>query len=116
MEGSILMDYHILFIFLCFIFFILTILTLFGEKNRKQEILVPIAFIGVNMTLCIICMLGFFSIDLIGPSLSGGVQLTESNDMWMYYIVFEAMLWINSFMMFYAVMRYIELKMKELPE
>jgi hypothetical protein len=113
MEGSMLMDYHLLFILLSFVLLILSIITLFSEKHRKQEFLIPIAFISVNMSLCVICMLGFFSIDLIGFSITGGVQLTQSNDMWSYYILFYVLIWVNTFLLFYGFMEFIKQHMKE---
>jgi hypothetical protein len=59
-------------------------------------------------------MLGFLSIDLVGfDPTTGAVSLTESTDMWVYYIVFYALLWINTFMLFYGVMNYVWIRAKE---
>lgn len=113
MEGSILMDYHLLFILISFILLILSIITLFSEKHRKQEFLIPIAFITVNISICIICMLGFFSIDLIGFSTTGGVQLTESNDMWSFYVFYDVLIWVNTFLLFYGLLEFVKQHLQE---
>lgn len=117
MEGSILMDYHLIFILMSFLLLILTIITLFSEKNRRQEWVIPLAFASINMVLCIICMLGFFSIDLIGFNIdTGAVELTQSNDMWSYYIFYYVLLWVNTVFIFYSTMEYAIMKAKELLE
>lgn len=115
MEGSILMDYHLVFIVISFILLILTIVFLFGEKNNKQELLIPMGFIMINIALCTINMLGFFSIDLMGIDLTtGDVTLTQTNDMMNYYMLFYVFLWLNTAFMMYAIMDYVRMKMKEL--
>lgn len=117
MEGSILMDYHLIFILMSFFLLVLTIITLFSDKNRRQEWVIPMAFASINMCLCVICMLGFFSIDLIGMDLTtGDVTLTQSGDMWGYYIFYYVLIWVNTVFIFYSTMEYTVMKAKELLE
>ena len=103
MEGMIL-DYHILFLTMMFIMFIISIFLLFIDTTLEKAVAANILLI-LNFILCIIISLGFGSIDMISYD-SDGVIVHNTADMYPFVFVFWVFGYINIMLIFYCVYIY----------
>ena len=95
------MDYHLLFLAMSFIVFIITIFLLFVETNFEKTVG---AFIlcAFNMVLCIICGYLFAAVDIYGYDSTGTIVHNIHSSMhvlsWLYLVLF----YVNVMLMFYG--------------
>lgn len=103
MEGMIL-DYHILFMTMMFIMFIISIFLLFIETTLEKAVAANILLI-INVILCIIVSLGFGAIDMISYD-SDGTIVHNTADMYPLIFLFWVFGYINIMLIFYCVYIY----------
>ena len=108
-----LMDYHLIFIIICFMLFFFSVV-LIWLWDSKQSTIVAIIFLGVNQLFTVLSMMGFFSIGYIGYDSSTGLTTVFSyQDMQMYYMIFFALMWVNAILLIIAVVKYMRIVLKE---
>ena len=113
---GILMDYHLIFMLLTFMLFFGSIV-LIWLMNTKQACIVAIFFLGFNQMFCIMTMIGFFSITYIAYDSTTGLNVVNNyTSMYMFYMVFFAMLWLNGLMLFISIYKYMRLVFHEQSE
>lgn len=100
MEG-ILMDYHLLFITLSFILFIITILLLFIDPTVEKTS-AGLIIIMMNFVLCIFCSMSFYGLALTGQDSAGNVIYTHFYDMQTFSFIFIGLLYINVMLVIYC--------------
>jgi hypothetical protein len=111
--GGILMDYHIIFMLVCFALFFLSILFIW-LIGTKQAVIVAVFFTCINQLFCILSMVGFYSIGYIGYNETTGETLVMGyTEMSMFNIMFLALLWMNSVIMFIAIFKYMRMVLQE---
>jgi hypothetical protein len=115
-----LIDYHL-------IFMLLTLMLFFGSifliwlVNTKHSCIVASLLLSANLMFCMITIMGFLGIDYFGfDSTTGLTTVNVYQDMYMFAIVFEAILWLNGGMLFISIYKYTRIvlneKMKEVAD
>jgi hypothetical protein len=104
--AGILMDYHLIFMLICFGLFFLSII-LIWMIGTKEAMITAILFICINALFCIISMVGFYSIGYIGYNQTTGESVIMGyTEMSMFHMIFLVLLWINSAILFVAIFKY----------
>ena len=95
------MDYHLLFLAMGFIVFIITIFLLFMDTNLEKAVA---AFIlsCFNIVLSLLCAFIFSAVDLYGYDNTGAVVHNVEGSMYPMTIVYIVMIYINIMLMVYA--------------
>ena len=97
-------DYHILFLAMVFIIFIISIFLLFIDTTLEKAVAANI-FIIVNFILCFIVSLGFGAIDMYSYD-SDGVLVHNVSDMYPFVYIFWIFGYVNIMLLFYCVYIY----------
>lgn len=107
------MNYHILFITISFIIFIITILLLFLQPSFEQTIG---AFIlsAFNILLSLLIAFMFSGVDLVGFDSTGAVVHNVHGGMHPLALVFMGLIWINIMFMFYGTYLFIKKPWQEI--
>lgn len=94
-------DYHILFLAMSFIVFILTIMLLFVEASFEKAVG---AFIlcSFNIVLSLLCAFIFSAVDLYGYDTTGAVVHNVSGGMNILSFIYIIMIYINILLMVYC--------------
>jgi hypothetical protein len=110
---GLLMDYHLIFIVVCIILFLISIVLIWLE-GTKQAVIVAVLFLSINQLFCILSMIGFFSIGYVGYNTSTGETIIYSYEgMQMFYMIFFGLLWLNGLMLFIAIYKYMRIVIRE---
>ena len=111
--GGILMDYHLIFILVCFGLFFSSII-LIWLMGTKQAVIVAIFFSSINELFCILSMIGFFNIGIIGYNETAKTsEVMLYTDMEMFNVMFLMLLWLNAIILFIAVFKYSRIILHE---
>ena len=100
-----LIEYHLIFMIIIFLFFMISILLLFIDVTLERAIAANI-FTVVNFILCSIVSLGFGAINVYGYDADGLIVNNIYGDMYYFIYVFWAMGYINIMILFYCVYVY----------
>ena len=100
-----IIEYHLIFMIIIFILFVISILLLFIDTSLEKAVAANI-FIMVNFILCAIVSLGFGAIDVYGYNSDGVLVANIYGDMYYFIYIFWAMGWINIMLLFYCVYIY----------
>jgi hypothetical protein len=104
--AGILVDYHIIFMILSFGLFFIS-LFLVWMVNTKQSIIVSIFLLGLNPMFILSSAWGFMSIGIIGyDSTLGQSTVIPYPYMFMFTMMFMALLWLNGLVLFIALIKY----------
>ena len=95
-------EYHMIFMVLIFILFILSMLLLFMDVTFERAI-ASFIFITVNFILCAIVSLGFGALNFYGYDSSGVLVDNIYSEMYYFIYIFWAMGYINIMLLFYCV-------------
>lgn len=111
--AGILMDYHLIFMLICFGLFFLSIILIWMVGTR-EAIITGIIFICINALFCILSMVGFYSIGYVGYNETIGESVIMGyTEMSMFNTMFLMLLWINSVILFIAIFKYERLILHE---
>jgi len=94
-------DYHILFLMMTFILFILTIILLFVDNTFEKTIAAMVLAV-FNMVLCIFNALSFYAIDLYGHSGSGVLEHNVYYDLYPLGFLYLGLFYINFMLTIYC--------------
>lgn len=95
------MDYHILFLAMSFIVFIITIFLIFVETNLEKAVGAMILCM-FNIVLCIICGYIFAAVDIYGYDSTGALVHNIESSMHPLIYLYLVMGWINICLMIYC--------------
>lgn len=113
MGFGVLMDYHLIFMLVCFFLFFISVMFLW-MVNTRQAVIVAIFFLSINQLFSILTMVGFYSIGVVGyDSASGSTIVVGYEGMVMFAWVFMCLLWLNGLMLFIAIFKYMRIVMHE---
>ena len=104
---SIPVEYHILFLLMSFIFFILTILFLFVNNTFEKTIAANI-LIAFNLILNFISGYSFNAIDLYGHNTNGTVVHNIYSELYPFTYIYWAFVWVNIMLIFYCIYLYLK--------
>ena len=95
------MDYHLLFLAMGFIVFIITIFLLFMDTSLEKAVA---AFIlcSFNIIISLLCAFIFSAVDLVGYDSTGAVVHNVQGSMYPMSIVYVVLIYINVMLMVYA--------------
>jgi len=96
------MDYHILFLAMSFIVFIITIMLLFVDATLEKAVAAFI-LIMFNLVLCIICGYLFAGIDIYGYDSTGTIVHNIHSSMHIFSWIYLVLFWVNFMLSIYAV-------------
>ena len=100
-------DYHILFLVMSFVLFIMTIFLLFVEVTFQKAIAANI-FIMFSIIINFIVAYGFSAIDLYSWDSSGEVVHNVYSNMHPFIQIYWAFVWINIMLLFYCLYIYLK--------
>ena len=100
-------DYHILFICINIILFILTIMLLFVDNTFEKAIAANI-FIWFNLVLTMICAFLFGAVDAPGYDSSGNIVHNTLDTMYPFIYFYLVIFYINMMLLFYTVYLFIK--------
>lgn len=107
--AGVLMDYHLIFMIICFGLFFFSIL-LIWMIGSKQACIVAVFFTAINQLFCILTMVGFFSIGYVGyNSTTGESTMLGYTGMEMFNVIFLMLLWLNSVILYIAIFKYMRI-------
>lgn len=110
--NGILIDYHLVFIILSVILFIVTIIFLF-DKPTKDTAIGSFFLIGFNNNLCWVNVFGFLAVNVYG--FNDGVLVNNATaDMFVAWPLFFGLGLVNTALLFYIPR--LLLRFKELPK
>ncbi len=109
------MDYHILFISINIILFILTILLLFVDTAFEKTIAANI-FIIFNIILCMIVAYIFGAVDYPGYDSSGNIVHNTLSNMYPFIYFYLVLVYINIMLLVYCVYLFIKKPWDEIVE
>lgn len=89
-----LIDYHLVFIIICFLLLIFSIYLIFLE-DKKEAVIAAALICGINWVLCLINYMSFFGVGIIGYSYDGTTSVTLHSDMYGFYVFFYVLQWFN---------------------
>ena len=114
-ELGIPIDYHILFLAMSFIIFILTIILLFVEASFEKAVG---AFIlcCFNIVLCLLCAFIFSAVDLYGFDTTGATVHNIYGGMNILSIIYVVLIYINILLMVYCGYLFIRKPWEEMFE
>lgn len=95
-------DYHIIFMMMAFIIFLVTVLLLFIDTTFEKAIAANILAI-FNMIICIVCAMSFHAIDMYGHDSTGTIQHNLYAEMYPFSFIYVGLFWIMFMLMFYSV-------------
>ena len=95
------MDYHILFLAMSFVIFIITIFLIFVETNLEKAVGAMILCM-FNFILCIIVGYVFSAVDIYGYDSTGAVVHNIEASMYPFTYLYLVMGWINIMLMVYC--------------
>ena len=98
-------DYHIIFMIMVFILFLVSILLLFIDTTLEKTVAANILIV-FNLILCMIVSLSFGAIDLYGYDTDGVVVHNVYSDMFPFIYIYWALGYINVMLLFYCVYHY----------
>ena len=98
-------DYHIIFMIMVFILFLVSILLLFIDTTLEKTVAANILIV-FNIILCMIVSLSFGAIDLYGYDTDGVVVHNVYSDMFPFIYIYWALGYINIMLLFYCVYHY----------
>jgi len=109
------MEYHILFLAMSFVLFIITIFLLFWNVTLEKAVASNIT-IMFNMVLCIIVALLFSGIDIYGHDTTGAIVHNVISDMHPFAYLYLVMFYVNLMLMFYCIYLFIKKPWDDLVE
>ena len=101
------MEYHILFMIMSFVLFIVTILLLFIDTTLQKAVAANI-FIVFNIALNSIVSLGFSAINLYSFDSSGSLVNNVYSNMHPFIYIYWIFIWVNIMLIFYCVYIYFK--------
>lgn len=96
------LDYHILFLAMTFMLFLICIFLLFIESTFEKTIACFILSM-LNFVMCGLVSLGFGAIDLYGYDSTGAVVHNVYSDMYPFIYIYWIFGYINIMLLFYCV-------------
>ena len=99
------MEYHILFLCMTFILFLITIFLLFIEPTFEKAIAANILLM-FNLIFCMIVSLGFGAIEVQGFDSDGNLVSNIYSDMHPFIYIYWILGYINVMLLFYCVYLY----------
>ena len=102
-----LIEYHIIFMLMAFIIFIVAILLLFIDVTLEKAVAANV-LLFFNMILNLIVSQGFGAIDLYSWDSSGVLVHNVYNDMYPFIYVYWMFFWISLMLLFYCVYIYMK--------
>lgn len=109
--GGVLMDYHLIFMMICFFLFFFSIL-LIWMVGTKQACIVATLMLSINLLFCIMSMVGFYSIGYVGYD-GATSAIMGYNEMVMFSVVFLCLLWLDGLMLVISIFKYMRLLLNE---
>lgn len=100
------MDYHLLFIAMTFILFILSIFLLFINTSLEKAVAANILCM-FNMILSLVVAYSFAAIDMYGFDSAGAVVHNVYSEMYPFIYLYWAVFYINLMLIFYCVYLYL---------
>lgn len=82
------MEYHLLFIGISFCLLFVTVYLVLIDKTTKEGLMAAMFFDSLNWLFTYIICLGFFGIDVIGYTTSGGVEVNTLADNYYLFAIF----------------------------
>lgn len=95
-------DYHIIFIMMSFIFFILIMFLIFIDNDFNKTVAAFILSM-FNSVLCIISALSFFSINIFTVDATGTLVSNPYHDLGIFSIVFVILFYINILLVIFCI-------------
>jgi len=95
-------DYHLIFIMMSFIFFILIMFLIFIDNDFNKTVAAFILSM-FNSVLCIISALSFFSINIFTTDAAGTLVSNPYHDLGIFSIVFVILFYINILLVIYCI-------------
>lgn len=95
------MDYHLLFLAMSFVIFIITIFLIFVDTNMEKAVGAMILCM-FNLVLCIIVGAIFSAVDIYGYDSTGAVVHNIESSMYPLNYLYLVMGWINILLMVYC--------------
>jgi len=95
-------DYHLIFIMMSFIFFILIMFLIFIDNDFNKTVAAFILSM-FNSVLCIISALSFFSINVFTADATGTLVNNPYHDLGIFSIVFVILFYINILLVIYCI-------------
>jgi len=102
-----LIDYHILFMLMAFIIFVVAILLLFVDVTLEKAIAANV-LLFFNMILNLIISQGFGAIDVYSWDANGVLVHNTVNSMYPFIYVYWMFFWISLMLLFYCVYIYMK--------
>ena len=99
---EVLMEYHLIFIIVAFVIFLITMFLLFIEPKFETTV-ASFIFIMFNMLICIINSLSFFGIGIYGMDGTGTIVMEAYHGMGIFSIIFLILFYINFLLLFYCI-------------
>lgn len=96
------LDYHILFLTMTFVLFIISIFLMFIDVTLEKAVAAFILLL-FNFVICGIVSLGFGAIDLYGFDSTGAVVHNVYTNMWPFIYLYWMIGYINIMLLFYCV-------------
>lgn len=101
------MDYHLLFIAMTFILFILSVFLLFINTTLEKAVAANILCM-FNMILCLIVAYSFAAVDMYGFDSSGAVVHNVYSELYPFIYLYWAIFYINLMLIFYCLYLYFK--------
>jgi len=101
-----LLDYHIIFLVMTFIIFIISILLLFSDDITLVRAVGANVLIFFNMILNLIVSQGFGAIDVYGYDSDGLLVHNVTASMHPFVYIYWLLFYVNLFLLFYCVYFY----------
>lgn len=95
------MDYHLLFLAMSFVVFIITIFLLFMDTNLEKAV-AGMILCAFNMVLNLLCAYIFSAVDLYGFDTSGNVVHNVEGGMYPMSFIYVVLIYLNIMLMVYA--------------
>jgi len=96
------MDYHILFLAMSFVIFIITIFLFFVDVTLEKAV-GGFILCMFNMVLCIVCGFLFTAIDIYGYDTSGNIVHNIHSGMHLLSYIYVIFFYVNMMLMVYGV-------------
>jgi len=109
------MDYHLIFIILSILIFIITLMLLFIEPSVEQTT-AALILIMFNIVLCIYCALSFYGINLPGYDSAGTMVANTTHDMETFSFLFVLLFYINVMLTVYCGYLYMRKPWEQLKD
>jgi len=98
-------DYHLIFMIMSFIIFIISLFLLFIETTLEKTVAANI-LIMFNIILCIIVSLSFGAIDMYGYDSTGAVVHNVYSELYPFIYLYWVLGYVNIMLLFYCAYHY----------